>query len=237
MARIYLGLTIVSLTLLIANIALGLWTADYGESADRMVAAGQELGKLDREVQRSAGSKTDAKYVAAQQAFQTAVDAWQPLRSRTTMHMLLGIAASLVAILLNSISVTYFIGTSRWCREVVETYKLDPALADQSLQLKRKTFPWALASMLLIIVLVAFGALSDPGANFETHLQWRTYHFLLAIVGTGFLALAFFVQQQNVGANYRVIERILAEVRRIRAERGLDIEEETAEPLHRSAKT
>ena len=225
MARIYLGLAIFALTLLLANIALGLWTSDYGEAADRMVAAGQTLGKLDRQVQSDALTKSDPSYVQAQQAFQSTVDAWQPLRSRTTMHMLLGIAASLVAILLNSIAVTYFIGTSRWCREVVETYNLDPALTDQSLRLKRKTFPWALASMLLIIVLVAFGALSDPGANFQTHLEWRTYHFLLALLGTGFLAWAFYVQQQNIGANYRIIEQIVAEVRRIRAERGLDVEE------------
>ncbi len=225
MARIYLGLAVVAMTLLIANIALGLWTGDYGEAADQMVAAGQALGKLDREVQRDVITKSDPKYLAAQEKFQAAVDAWQPLRSITTMHMLLGIAASLVAILLNSISVTYFIGTSRWCREVVETYKLDPAFIEQSLRLKRKTFPWALASMLLIIVLVAFGALSDPGANFATHLQWRTYHFLLALLGTGFLGLAFYVQQQNVGANYRIIEQILVEVRRIRAERGLDVGE------------
>jgi len=77
----------------------------------------------------------------------------------------------------------------------------------------------------VIIVLVAFGALSDPGANFKTHLQWRIYHFLFAVVGTGFLGLAFFIQQQNVGANYRIIEQILAEVRRVRQERGLDVEE------------
>lgn len=224
MARIYLGLSVVAMTLLLANIALGLWTGEYGEAADRMVAAGQALGKLDREVQRDRLTKSDPKYVAAEAALQSAIAAWQPLRGRTTMHMLLGIAASLVAILLNSISVTYFIGTSRWCREVVETYKLDADFIEQSLRLKRKTFPWALASMLLIIVLVAFGALSDPGANFHSHLQWRTYHFLLALLGTGFLGLSFYIQQQNVGANYRIIEQILVEVRRIREERGLDIE-------------
>lgn len=226
MTRIYLGLAIVSLTLLLANIGIGFWTADYGEAAAAMVAVGQELGELNRALDRDTLKKTDPKYLAAAKRFEEAKNAWQPLRSRTTMHMLLGIAASLVAILLNSISVTYFIGTSRWCKEVVESYKLDPQLAAESTRLKRKTFPWALAGMLLIIVLVAFGALSDPGANFATHLQWRTYHYLLALVGTGFLALAFYVQQQNIGANYRVIERILAEVRRIRAERGLDVDED-----------
>ena len=30
-------------------------------------------------------------------------------------------------VLVESVVVTYFIGTSRWCKEVVETYRLDPA--------------------------------------------------------------------------------------------------------------
>lgn len=224
MARIYLGLAVVAMALLLANIGLGLWTGEYGEAADKMLAEGQKLSKLDREVSSGRRSKSDAEYVQQQQTVEAAVATFEPLRSRTSAHMLLGIAASLVAILVNSISVTYFVGTSRWCREVVETYRLDPSFIDQSLRLKRKTFPWALAGMLLIVVLVAFGALSDPVANLKSHLDWRTYHFLLAILGTGFLGLAFFKQQQNVGANYRIIEQILVEVRRIRTERGLDVE-------------
>jgi hypothetical protein len=222
MARIYLGLSIVAMTLLLANVALGLWTGDYGELSRDWRSSLKTLVELEREVKNDRLPKDNPEYVTQRQEFARVDAKLQPLRTRMSMHMLLGIAASLVAILLNSISVTYFIGTSRWCREVVETYQLDPAFIEQSLQLKRKTFPWALASMLLIIVLVAFGALSDPGANIATHLQWRTYHYLLAVLGTGFLGLAFFVQQQNVGANYRIIEQILVEVRRIRAERGLE---------------
>lgn len=225
MARIYLGLALVAMALLLTNLALGLWTGPYGEAAAQMVDAGRKFNLLEREVQAGRLAADSPQYIEQKQAFDQAVAAWQELKPRTTTHMLLGIAAALVAMLVNSISVTYFIGTSRWSREVVETYRLAPSFIEQSLQLKRRTFPWALAGMLVIIVLVAFGALSDPGANFKTHLQWRTYHFLLAVVGTGFLGLAFFIQQQNVGANYRIIEQILAEVRRVRQERGLDVEE------------
>ena len=45
--------------------------------------------------------------------------------ARMTLHMLLGAAAALMTVLVNSITITYFIGTSRWCKEVCETYQLE----------------------------------------------------------------------------------------------------------------
>ena len=43
-----------------------------------------------------------------------------------TVHRLSGVAAALAVVLVNSIVVTYFVGTSRWCKEVAETYQLSP---------------------------------------------------------------------------------------------------------------
>src|SRR5690349_20501983 len=64
-----------------------------------------------------------------------------------TLHRLTGVAAALMVVLVESIVVTYFIGTSRWCKEVVDTYQLgrDPVVASN--RLKRRTFPWALSGM------------------------------------------------------------------------------------------
>ena len=45
-----------------------------------------------------------------------------------TVHRLSGVLAALLVVLVNSMAVTYFIGTGRWCREVVETYGLDPEI-------------------------------------------------------------------------------------------------------------
>jgi hypothetical protein len=50
------------------------------------------------------------------------------LKRRAAVHILLGVLAALVTVLVNSISVTYFIGTSRWCKEVADVYHLDPEL-------------------------------------------------------------------------------------------------------------
>ena len=44
-----------------------------------------------------------------------------------TMHRLTGLAAALAVVFVESVVVTYFIGTSRWCKEVVETYQFETA--------------------------------------------------------------------------------------------------------------
>ena len=48
-----------------------------------------------------------------------------------TVHRLSGVAAALAVVLVNSIVVTYFVGTSRWCKEVAETYQLAPSFVAQ----------------------------------------------------------------------------------------------------------
>jgi uncharacterized membrane protein len=80
----------------------------------------------------------------------------QTTRHWATIHRLTGVAAALGVVFVHSLIVTYFIGTTRWCREVVETYRLDTGLVRASNQLKRRTFPWALAGMLAVVGIIAF---------------------------------------------------------------------------------
>jgi hypothetical protein len=136
-------------------------------------------------------------------------------------HFLLGVFSAIVVILVNCIAMTYFIGTSRWCKEVVEKYELDGDLIRRSVSLKRRTFPWALISMLTIVAVAALGAAADTrhaGADY-----WVTLHLLGALVGTAFIALSFYIQTLNIAAHHEVIDEILIEVRRIRVERGLEV--------------
>jgi len=51
--------------------------------------------------------------------------------------------------------VTYFIGTSRWCKEVVETYQLDRAPVFEEHPLKRGSFPWRRWRMLCVVTVIA----------------------------------------------------------------------------------
>src|SRR5687767_3656973 len=102
-----------------------------------MIEVQSQLRQLRR---RSSPELEQARrdYAAADERFVTP-------RGRMTIHMLLGAGGALMAILVNSITITYFIGTSRWCKEVCETYRLPGELAERSTRLKRSTFPWALA--------------------------------------------------------------------------------------------
>ena len=139
------------------------------------------------------------------------------------VHFLTGLGAALAVVFVNSIVVTYFIGTSRWCKEVAVTYELDPSIIARSNTLKRRTFPWALANMLVIIVVIALGAAADPGALLDNPKLWATVHLYAALVGTAFLGWSYYVQWGNIEANHRLIAEIMASVRQIRQERGLQV--------------
>ncbi len=135
-------------------------------------------------------------------------------------HFLAGVFTSLVVVLVNCISMTYFIGTNRWCKEVVDTYELDQKLVQRSTVLKRRTFPWALLSVLIMVGVSSLGAAADiraPGAD-----QWVTFHLVGALGGFSFIVLSFFMQIQRIAAHHAVIGEIMQEVRRIRIERGLE---------------
>jgi membrane associated rhomboid family serine protease len=145
-----------------------------------------------------------------------------------TIHRLSGIAAALTVVLVNSFVVTYFIGTSRWCKEVVEAYSLAPDPSRRSTLLKRRTFPLAVASMLTVVAIAALGGAADPGAALRIQplagLAWAKVHLLAALGGMALIGYSFYAQWINTEANKRCIEEILLEVKRIRLERGLSVE-------------
>jgi hypothetical protein len=229
LSRIFTVLAILALITLSANFLLGLGIGDFNASAQRYVAAAQEHSRLPA---ADASSEMRQKIVAE---FAGAGEAFAAPRQRLTFHFYLGVASSLLAILVCSISVTYFIGTSRWCREVVETYRLSPEFVRRSDSLKRRTFPYALLGIVTVIVIVALGGLSDPSIPwrraFETEKDWfnTTFppasmvniHYIAAMIGLLILAFSFWMQASRIFTNYGIIDEILGEVRRIRHERGL----------------
>jgi hypothetical protein len=143
-----------------------------------------------------------------------------------TVHRLSGVAAALAVMFVNGIAATYFIGTSRWCREVVETYRLDPLLCRRSTTLKRRTFPLCVANMLLAVVMVALGGAADPGASVQLQpvggVTWAQIHLVAALAGLAWFVYSSTLQWNNIQANRDVIDAIMIEVRRERAARGLD---------------
>ena len=141
-----------------------------------------------------------------------------------TVHRLSGILAALVVVLVNSMSVTYFIGTGRWCREVVETYRLPDIFILRSKAIKRRSFPFALFGMLSIIGIVALGGAADPAAGRSGSEAWVTPHLIGGIGLAGFIAFCFHAQRAKISEQQSLIEDVLGEVRAVRQARGLDVD-------------
>jgi hypothetical protein len=147
----------------------------------------------------------------------------RPEATQTIMrwHFLTGLVAALGVVLVESVIVTYFIGTSRWCKEVSETYQLDGSAVQRSNRLKRKTFPWALAGMLGVVVVIALGGASDPATGLDTR-AWTNWHLWGAIAGIVLIVWTYYAAWNNVVANQAIISELVEEVGRIRRERALD---------------
>ena len=139
-----------------------------------------------------------------------------------TLHRLTGVAAALAVVFVESVVVTYFIGTSRWCKEVVDTYQLDRSAVVASNQLKRRTFPWALAGMLGVVTVIALGGAADPASLQPNTKAWSNWHLFGAFAGIGLVAWTYLVAWNNILANHAIITGLVAEVGRLRRERGLD---------------
>jgi hypothetical protein len=169
-------------------------------------------------------------FLTATLAIGLLIDLREPLDAAAaqwfTLHFLAGLASSLVVMLVDGIVVTYFIGTSRWCKEVVETYALDAQLARRSAIVKRRAFPITLAHMLAMVSVVALGAAGDPAVGMNPPptgvMTWGDIHFVAALCFMGFTAYAAYFQWLQIRSNQQVIGDIMDQVRQIRVARGLE---------------
>ncbi len=147
-------------------------------------------------------------------------------RAQVRLHLLLGIFTAVLGMLVHGIVITYFVGTSRWCREVTETYALDPECNQQSQRLKRHTFPITLLAMLSLVGLVALGAAADPTSQVSPEafagLQWSDLHLGAAFLVLAIQLAAAYVQWTNIVRNQQVIRRLVEQVQAIRRAKGLD---------------
>ena len=103
---------------------VGWWIGDYNGIYANVIA--------------NAKTQTDSE-----QQLQSDLAKLQEPQQRFKMHFQLGLATSLAVVLINSLSVTYLIGTSRWVKEVCDAYELDDRFVRESTIVKRRTFPWS----------------------------------------------------------------------------------------------
>jgi hypothetical protein len=142
------------------------------------------------------------------------------------IHFMVGVGVGLAVVLVHSIVMTYFIGTGRWCKEVVETYSLDRGLVLRGNHLKRRAFPYALVNMLLVVGVLALGGAADPSGNLQTEppggLSWAQWHLVAAVAALAVIMAGSIAEWRAIRDNQRLIQQVMAEVRRIRDERGLE---------------
>jgi hypothetical protein len=223
--RIFLGLATVATLLLVANLLVGLTAGDYNAAAHAYYQQGEKL----RELQSSGAAAEEVQ--VAQVEHQRLRDEAKALQPSMTRHMLLGIVAALMTLLACSISITYFVGTSKWFKEVVETYKLEQSFVAENDGVKRRSFRWSVFGALAILAVVGLGAAAEPTwANAERSDQFVAPHYVAALASIALLVLSFAFQAMSLAENGRLIERVMVEVRRIRQERGLAVEPDPAKP-------
>ncbi len=192
----------VAVMLLAITLILGLRIGDVPEVAERARVA------------KNAGD--EARYLELKERSDAGVLA-------LSNHRIFAIGVAIFVLFVNSMSITYFVGTSRWCREVGETYALDHNFAEQAQSYKRRNFPWALLGMLTVLFIAGFGAASDwsVDGDVERAARWAMPHLVSACVGLGIMVVAFYFQALKLHEQGNHIARIMDEVARIRKERGL----------------
>lgn len=142
-------------------------------------------------------------------------------------HLLAGLAALLVTSLVHAVVLTYFMGTGRWLEETTTAYQLDWSAYRESKSLKYRTILLMMCCFLMLIATGAFGAAADPASAVGFRGAWGlsggAIHMTIALATWAINLLVHVYQFQVLTRNGEIVEGVLAEVRRIRLERGLSV--------------
>ncbi len=137
------------------------------------------------------------------------------------LHFSLGLFSVLLALAVHCLIFIYFLGTGRWVKEVAIAYRIpDDPLPKLTRDLKRRTFPPALFAMLVPIATAAAGTAA------QRHEWPWYYHAALAVATLLVNGWAFAVELRNVRINAGVIDGVMRDVERLRAEAGLPSNDE-----------
>ena len=218
MPRIFASLAVFTLL----SLLLAMWIGFEGNINDRFI----EWKELQRQARQGDATTLDGgKAAAAAGDIQARIDVAETRLKRArqagSLHIILGIISVLMVVLVCSIAVTYFIGTGRWCREVTEAYRMEPAILAESQSLKRGSFPWAVGGILTALGISALGAASDPATGIEGTAQWVTPHLFAALAGICLIGYCLYSLWASIVQNHHLVRRIMNEVRTRRAKAGL----------------
>jgi hypothetical protein len=143
-----------------------------------------------------------------------------PMRHAMSMHLLLALGASLMALLQHSAVLTYFMATGRWIEEASAAYQLGDSFRRDNIRLKYRVIPWMVGCVALVIITGAAGAMSDPMSRATSPVA-STLHFTLALLAVAANLLVSWAEFRTIVRNSGVVAGAWREVQKIRAERGL----------------
>lgn len=229
MSRYFLGLAILSLLLMLANLGIGLFGGDYNGQFTEIEKESQPVRR--RLVELRAELRPNTAEIEKESAKLAEIfGRFTPTRDWTMVHVLLGVTTGLVVLLVNCLAVTYFIGTARWCREVVETYSFDEKYITRSDAIKGAALPYAIVGIVATILLAGLGAASYRGASILSNAETFVLpHHIAAWLTIAALAWSYHIQAEKISENSALIEEITDEVQRVRKERGLPTKEDDEE--------
>lgn len=143
------------------------------------------------------------------------------------VHFLAALTSLCITTLVHAVVLTYFMGTGRWIEETSLAYQLGPQFHAENQALKYRVVPLLVLGFLLLLAAGAFGAAADPASPIQftgwLGLTPALWHQLVAITAVlGNVAIHYY-EYLSLFENGRIIEQVLAEVRRIRLERGLAV--------------
>ena len=150
------------------------------------------------------------------------------VNARIGTHMLIGLAALTSVTLVHALLFTYFMGTGRWLEETSTAYSLSSDLHKANQKLKYGMMPGIMLVFMMILATGCLGAVADPATAVSlaesTGITDATLHFSVGVLTWVVNLIVNFTQYIRIGRNTLIVEKVLAEVRRIRLERGLAVD-------------
>ena len=143
-------------------------------------------------------------------------------------HFLAALAALVFATLVHAIVLTYFMGTGRWIEETSNAYRLDPQMHASSTKLKYRTIPLMVLCFVMLVITGAFGAAADPASPMQSKgfggFSAGRLHLFVALVTVAVNVFVNWLEFRALEKNGEVVDQVLAEVRRIRIDKGLAVD-------------
>lgn len=147
---------------------------------------------------------------------------------RIGTHLLVGLGALTSATMVHALLFTYFMGTGRWIEETSHAYSLSDAWYRHNQRIKYGILPGICIGFLLLVTTGALGAVADPATSASLRktvgISDSTLHFSAAVCAWIVNIVINITQYFAIIKNSAIVEGVLAEVRRIRLEKGLPIE-------------